>query len=116
MAEKQRLRSARSIERAAVFDLSGARVGRINRLLFDAVTWRVRVALIGFDLPGTRREAIPIPCRALQYNAAADRFFTSVTRLQLSTAPAYDEAALEGPDWEDRLLAHYNVRNDLRGE
>ena len=116
MAEKRRLWSARSFEGAAVYDPSGARIGRIDRLLVDAVTWRVRVVLVAFDLPGIRGEAMPLPCRALQYNAADDRFFTSVTKLQLSTAPAYDETTLDGPDWEDRLLAHYNVRNDLRGE
>ncbi len=109
MLEKRLLRFVRSIEEATVYDPLGVRLGTIERLLIDPMTWRVRVLLVSFDIPGVSGEPLPLPWRVIQYNAYADRFYTLVTKTQLSHAPRYDEAAAEAADWETRLNRYYNV-------
>src|SRR5689334_24221458 len=109
MLEKRPLRFVRGIEGATVYDPLSVRIGTIERLLIDPGTWRVRVLLISFDIPGVSGEPLPLPWRVIQYNAYADRFFTLVTKTQLSHAPRYDEAATEAADWEERLHGYYNV-------
>ena len=109
MSEKRALRFVRSIQGATVYDPLSVRIGTIERLLIDPGTWRVRVLLVSFDIPGVSGEPLPLPWRVIQYSADADRFFTLVTKTQLSHAPRYDETAAEAAGWEERLLGHYNV-------
>jgi len=109
MLEKRLLRFVRSIEEATVYDPLSVRIGTIERLLIDPVTWRARVLLVSFDIPGVSGEPLPLPWRVIQYNAYADRFFTLVTKTQLSHAPRYNEAAAEAADWEEHLHRYYNV-------
>ena len=88
MSEKRPLRFVRSIEGATVYDPLSVRIGTIDRLLIDPGSWRVRVLLVSFDIPGVSGKPLPLPWRVIQYNAYADRFFTLVDQDPTFSCPA----------------------------
>jgi hypothetical protein len=112
MAEKGLLLTITEIDGAIIYDLLGVRIGWIDRVFIDALSGRIKYALVWFNSLGPGSDALPLPWEVLYYNEPLKRFHSCVTGSQLGNAPRFDEAAARTPEWEQSLRAHYCVKTD----
>jgi hypothetical protein len=78
---------------------TGAKIGRIERLMIDKITGQVAYAVMTFGgFLGFGQKHYPIPWNALKYDTRWEAYVTELTAEQLKDAPAYDDSF----DWGDR--------------
>jgi hypothetical protein len=89
------------IEGTAVYDANGKRIGTIRRLVIEKVSGHVVYAVTAFGgFLGLGAEIHTIPWEQLHYDTALGGYRTSITEMQLRSAPEFSRQ-------DDSLLSHH---------
>jgi hypothetical protein len=99
--QTRRLISSEKVEGTAVFDRSGAHLGRIHHLMIDRYTGQVAFAVASFGgFLGIGENLVPVPWQSLNYDPSREGYVVDVDRARLERAPRF--ASADAPDWSDR--------------
>lgn len=99
--QTERLISSEKVEGTAVFDSTGAHLGRVHHLMIDKYTGQVAFAVASFGgFLGIGENLFPLPWKLLKYETSRGGYVVDVDRAKLVGAPSYSSAAT--PDWSDR--------------
>jgi sporulation protein YlmC with PRC-barrel domain len=99
--ETAELISSEKIERTAVYDRKGDKIGTVHHLMINKYTGQVAYAVISFGgFLGIGAEYHPIPWRLLDYDEEVGGYVVDIDREQLEKAPRFAES--REPDWADR--------------
>ena len=76
------------VEGAAVYDVDGKRIGKIERLMIDKITGKVAYAVMSFGgILGFGADHYPIPWALLKYDERLGGYQVDITEQQLRNAP-----------------------------
>ncbi|MFZ3233892.1 MAG: PRC-barrel domain-containing protein [Stellaceae bacterium] len=99
--QTDRLISSEKVEGTAVFDSTGAHLGRVRHLMIDKHTGQVAFAVATFGgFLGIGENLFPLPWKLLRYDTRRAGYVVDVDRAKLAGAPSYASAV--SPDWSDR--------------
>jgi sporulation protein YlmC with PRC-barrel domain len=99
--QTERLISSEKVEGTAVFDSTGAHLGRVHHLMIDKHTGQVAFAVATFGgFFGIGENLFPLPWKVLNYDTRRGGYVVDVNRAKLAGAPSYSSAV--APDWSDR--------------
>jgi hypothetical protein len=89
------------VEGTAVYDLSGDKVGAIERIMIDKRQGTVAYAVMSFGgFLGMGQDHYPLPWAKLTYDENLDGYRVDIDKNRLEGAPKYQ--ADEEYDWSDR--------------
>ena len=90
------------VERTAVYDANGKRIGKVERLMIDKLTGQIAYAILSFGgFLGIGEDHYPIPWSMLTYNEKPDGFQVDITEEELKNAPKIEP----GENWEQTTRA-----------
>jgi sporulation protein YlmC with PRC-barrel domain len=101
------------VEGTAVYDMSGAHIGTIKRLMIEKISGKVAYVVVSFGgLLSVGEDEHIIPWAKLNYDTSLGGYRTDITEEQVRGAPTFYHA--EGYDWLDRnkergLAEYYGV-------
>jgi len=101
------------VEGTAVYDMSGAHIGTIKRLMIEKISGKVAYVVVSFGgLFGVEEDEHIIPWAKLNYDTSLGGYRTDITEEQVRGAPNFYRA--EGYDWLDRdkergLAEYYGI-------
>ena len=107
MAEIKSVLSIDRIKGARIYDPVSVLLGKIDGLLIDMSSGRVKYVMI--DTLDPQEDSRPLPWEKVFYNPAMARFYSYVTSAQLHEAPPFDET-MQTAEWDRRLRVHYNLQ------
>jgi hypothetical protein len=111
--ETARLISSDKVEGTAVRNVSGDKVGTIERVMIDKRAGKVAYAVMSFGgFLGMGQEYVSLPWHMLRYNENLDAYEMNITENQLRGAPAVAEGWDTGTvsrDWERNVHTYYGV-------
>jgi sporulation protein YlmC with PRC-barrel domain len=109
--ETARLISSDKVEGTAVRNVSGDKVGTIERVMIDKRAGKVAYAVMSFGgFLGMGQEYVSLPWHMLRYNENLDAYEMNITENQLRGAPAVAEGWDTGTvsrDWERNVHTYY---------
>ncbi len=101
------------VEGTAVYDMNGAHIGTIKRLMIEKISGKVAYAVMSFGgFLGMGEEEHTIPWAKLTYDTSLGGYRTDITEEQVRGARTFYPE--EGYDWLERdkergLADHYGV-------
>jgi PRC-barrel domain len=99
--QTERLISSEKVEGTAVFDRSGAHLGRVHHLMIDKYTGQVAFAVATFGgFFGIGENLFPLPWKSLNYEPSRAGYVVDIDRAKLERAPRFVSA--DAPNWSDR--------------
>jgi sporulation protein YlmC with PRC-barrel domain len=111
--ETARLISSDKVEGTAVRNVSGDKVGTIERVMIDKRAGKVAYAVMSFGgFLGMGQEYVSLPWHMLRYNENLDAYEMNITENQLRAAPAVAQGWDTGTvsrDWERNVHTYYGV-------
>ena len=111
--ETARLIASDKVEGTAVRNLSGDKVGTIERVMIDKRAGKVAYAVMSFGgFLGMGQDYVALPWHMLRYNERLDAYEMNITENQLQGAPAVAEGWDTGTvsrDWERNVHHYYGV-------
>ena len=101
------------VEGTAVRNLSGDKIGTIERVMIDKRAGKVAYAVMSFGgFIGIGQDYVALPWHMLRYNENLDAYEMNITENQLRGAPAvgagWDTGAVSR-DWERDVHHYYGV-------
>lgn len=111
--ETARLIASDKVEGTAVRNVSGDKVGTIERVMIDKRAGKVAYAVMSFGgFLGMGQDYVALPWHTLRYNENLDAYEMNITENQLRGAPAVAEGWDTGTvsrDWERNVHTYYGV-------
>jgi sporulation protein YlmC with PRC-barrel domain len=111
--ETARLISSDKVEGTAVRNVSGDKVGTIERVMIDKRAGKVAYAVMSFGgFLGMGQEYVSLPWHMLRYNENLDAYEMNITENQLRGAPVVAQGWDTGTvsrDWERDVHTYYGV-------
>ena len=111
--ETARLIASDKVEGTAVRNVSGDKVGTIERVMIDKRAGKVAYAVMSFGgFLGMGQEYVALPWHMLRYNENLDAYEMNITEDQLRGAPAVGQGWDTGTvnrDWERRVHTYYGI-------
>lgn len=111
--ETARLISSDKVEGTAVRNVSGDKVGTIERVMIDKRAGKVAYAVMSFGgFLGMGQDYVALPWHILRYNENLDAYEMNITENQLRGAPAIARGWDTGTvsrDWERNVHTYYGV-------
>ncbi len=111
--ETARLISSDKVEGTAVRNVSGDKVGTIERVMIDKRAGKVAYAVMSFGgFLGMGQEYVSLPWHMLRYNENLDAYELNITEDQLHGAPAVAQGwdtGIVSQDWERKVHTYYGV-------
>jgi sporulation protein YlmC with PRC-barrel domain len=99
--QTERLISSEKVEGTAVFDNTGAHLGRVHHLMIDKYTGQVVFAVATFGgFFGIGENMFPLPWKLLNYDPRREGYVVDIDRAKLARAPSYSSAV--SPNWSDQ--------------
>ena len=113
MRETARLISSDKVEGTAVRNVSGDKVGTIERVMIDKRAGKVAYAVMSFGgFLGMGQDYVALPWHMLRYNENLDAYELNITEDQLHGAPAVAQGwdtGIVSRDWERKVHTYYGV-------
>ncbi|HTS23971.1 MAG TPA: PRC-barrel domain-containing protein [Casimicrobiaceae bacterium] len=104
---------AASLKGFRVVNSLGDDLGNIEAIVLDVSTGRVAYAVLSFGgVLGMGDKLFAMPWRALQLDAARERFVLDVSRERLEAAPGFDKSRwpkMADREWALELHAYYDA-------
>lgn len=101
------------VEGTAVRNLSGDKIGTIERVMIDKRAGKVAYAVMSFGgFIGIGQDYVALPWHMLRYNESLDAYEMNITENQLRGAPAVDrgwETGTVSRNWERNVHQYYGV-------
>jgi sporulation protein YlmC with PRC-barrel domain len=111
--ETARLIASDKVEGTAVRNVSGDKVGTIERVMIDKRAGKVAYAVMSFGgFLGMGQDYVTLPWHMLRYNENLDAYEMNITENQLRGAPAVAQGWDTGTvsrDWERNVHNYYRV-------
>ena len=111
--ETARLISSDKVEGTAVRNVSGDKVGTIERVMIDKRAGKVAYAVMSFGgFLGMGQDYVALPWHMLRYNENLDAYELNITEDQLHGAPAVAQGwdtGIVSRDCERRVHTYYGV-------
>ena len=111
--ETARLISSDKVEGTAVRNVSGDKVGTIERVMIDKRAGKVAYAVMSFGgFLGMGQDYVALPWHILRYNENLDAYEMNITEKQLRGAPAITQGWDTGTvsrNWERKVHPYYGV-------
>jgi hypothetical protein len=111
--ETARLIASDKVEGTAVRNVSGDKVGTIERVMIDKRAGKVAYAVMSFGgFLGMGQDYVSLPWHMLRYNESLDAYELNITEDQLHGAPAVAhgwDTGIVSRDWERKVHTYYGV-------
>jgi|SRR6516162_894664 len=111
--ETARLIASDKVEGTAVRNLSGDKVGTIERIMIDKRAGKVAYAVMSFGgFLGMGQDYVALPWHMLRYNESLDAYEMNISENQLRGAPAVAEGWDSGTvsrAWERDVHRYYGI-------
>jgi sporulation protein YlmC with PRC-barrel domain len=94
-----------------LFNREGERIGSFDSILIHPESGKVAYGVVDFDSREMPDRLTPVPWSLIRHNRADELGFVLVTsRDKIMSAPAFEEAHYNSPEWNRRVTDHYEAR------